>query len=91
MDIFTKPDTAKWDYDVDFSRFLSDGDTITEATAVVLEADSMVSIPLVTVQPDTVKVWLVDGVAGKTATIEVTATTQFGRIDPVKFKVRIKD
>ncbi|MBU9624839.1 phage fiber-tail adaptor protein [Burkholderia multivorans] len=79
------------DYDIDFSRWLVDGDTIADATAAVQPAESMVSAARVVVQPETVKVWLVDGVNGKTASIIVTATTAQRRVKQVEFQVRVRD
>lgn len=88
---FFKCPVDQSDYDIDFSRWLADGDTIISATATVAPGDSMVSVPQVLVEADTVKVWLVDGVSGKTATILVTATTAENRVKQVTFQIRVKD
>lgn len=91
LGVFFKRSVDQLDFDIDFSRWLADGDTIQSATAAVEPSDSMVSAPQVLVDGDTVKVWLVDGVSGKTASILVTATTTGNRVKQVEFQIRVKD
>lgn len=88
---FFKRSVDQLDFDIDFSRWLADGDTIISATATVEPSDSMVSVPQVLTKPETVKVWAVDGVSGKTAAILVTATTAQNRVKQVTFQIRVKD
>lgn len=75
------------DYDVAFERWLSDGDTITDATAV--PDPSGVSIDRVEVFGDVVKTWISGGTAGASHKINVTATTAQGRVKEVTFNLRI--
>lgn len=91
LGIFMKRPVDQLDYDIDFSRWLADGDTIASATAAVQPAESMVSAAQVITQPETVKVWLVDGVSGKTASIIVTAKTAQSRVKQVEFQIRVRD
>lgn len=91
LGVFFKRSVDQLDFDIDFSRWLPDGDTIQSATAAVEPGDSMVSAPQVLVDGDTVKVWLVDGVSGKTASILVTATTTGNRVKQIEFQIRVKD
>lgn len=91
LGVFFKRSVDQLDFDIDFSRWLADGDTIQSAQAVVEPGESMVSAPQVLVDGDTVKVWLVDGVSGKTASILVTATTTGNRVKQVEFQIRVKD
>lgn len=88
---FFKRSVDQLDFDIDFSRWLPDGDTIINATAAVQPGESMVSVPQVLAQADIVKVWVVDGVSGKTADIIVTATTAENRVKQVVFQIRVKD
>ncbi len=88
--LFKRPDD-QLDYDIDFSRWIPEDDTILSATAQVEPADSMVSAVQTIVQPQVVKVWLIDGQSGKTATIIVTATTAQNRVKQVEFQLRVKD
>lgn len=91
LGVFFKRSVDQLDFDIDFSRWLPDGDTIQSATATVEPSDSMVSAPQVLVDGDTVKVWVIDGLDGKTASILVTATTTGNRVKQVEFQIRVKD
>ncbi|MNF60946.1 hypothetical protein D3C87_1210410 [compost metagenome] len=77
------------DYDVTFERWLSDGDTITDATA---EADPVgVTIDRVEIFGDIVKVWISGGEVGASHKINVTATTAQGRVKEVTFNLRVTE
>lgn len=91
LGVFFKRPADQVDYDVDFSRWLPDGDSVIAATVAIQPADSMVSAIQVLPSPESVKVWLVDGEAGKTASVLVTATTAQNRVKQVEFQIRVKD
>lgn len=93
LGIFFKRPADQLDYDIDFSRWLEDGDTIVGATAAVQPAESMVSafVPPGGIEDDAVKVWAIDGISGKTATVIVTATTAQDRVKQVEFQIRVKN
>lgn len=75
------------DYDVTFERWLSDGDTVSDATAF---ADPVgVSIDRVEIFGVVVKVWISGGESGASHKINVTATTAQGRVKEVTFNLRI--
>lgn len=77
------------DYDVDFERWIPDGDSLVKASAV---ADYPgITIGDAKVIPPLVKVWLSGGESGKTYKITVTTTTAQGRIKEVDFAVRVND
>lgn len=77
------------DYDVTFERWLSDGDTITDATAL---ADPIgVTIDRVEIFGDIVKVWISGGETGASHKINVTATTTQGRVKEVTFNLRVTE
>lgn len=77
------------DYDVTFERWLSDGDTITDATAI---ADPVgVIIDRVEIFGDVVKVWISGGEVGASHKINVTATTTQGRVKEVTFNLRVTE
>jgi len=90
MDIFTKYQAEVWDYDVDFSRSLPDGDTLLSATVAVAPVENMVSCARYDVQTVIVKVWLNDGLPGSTATVTVIAVTAQGRTVEEQFKIRVR-
>lgn len=75
------------DYDVEFSDWLSDGDTITGATAIA-DPDG-VTIESVQVFGSLVKVWIAGGTAGASHKINVTASTAQGRVKEVTFNLRV--
>lgn len=91
--IFLKRSADQLDYELDFSRWLPDGDTIANAAASVEPADSQVSAVILQpdIGPDVVKVWVSGGEDGKTASIIVTATTAQNRVKQVEFKIRVRD
>lgn len=84
---FRKRPDDQLDYDVKFERWLSEGDTITDATAV---ADPVgVTIDRVEVFGDVVKVWISGGEVGASHSINVTVTTDQGRVKEVTLNLRI--
>lgn len=91
LGVFFKRSVDQLDFDIDFSRWLPDGDAIQSATAAIEPGDSMVSVPQVQVNGDTVKVWAIDGVSGRTASVLLTATTIGNRVKQVEFQIRVKD
>lgn len=86
--ILSKNPADVLDYDVRFYRWLSEGDTVSEATATIT-GDSAV-IDEVEVAEQTVKVWISGGTVGETYHVTVTATTQQGRVKEVCFDLKIK-
>lgn len=77
------------DYDVDFARWLSDGDTIQDASAVVSPAG--VTVDRVEVFGHIVKVWLSGGTAGGSHEIQVTVSTAKRRVKEVAFNLRVAE
>ncbi|MDF3073469.1 MAG: BcepIL02 gp57 [Alphaproteobacteria bacterium] len=90
---FSKQPADQLDYDIDFEQWLSEGDTITSATAVTGtgEFDLIVESVSVSASKAVVKVWLSGGADGKTYTITVVTSTAGGRIKETEFKLRVKD
>lgn len=96
---FTKQPVEVLDYDIDFSEFLSDGDTL------VTIGDPPVPSPLnVTVSPSgltlgltvvrdskVIKQWVSGGTDGQKYKITITATSNAGRVVQVEFIVRVKE
>jgi hypothetical protein len=85
------------DFDIDFSRWLTETDIVTTAVAVVAPAydavtnPSGVQITAVQISNPDVKVWCSGGVDGKTYKVTLTASTSEGRIKEVDFQIRVKD
>lgn len=91
LGILTKQPVDQLDYDLDFTEWLDDGDTITSAVAIVDPVDGTLVIDSINIASPVVKVWLSGGDNGKSYKIEVTATTTGGRIKEECFKIRVKD
>lgn len=97
---FTKQPAEVLDYDIDFSEFLSDGDTLA-ATADDPPVPNPLSVtvddPSITLGPTwllnayTVKQWLSGGTDGLRYKITLTVTSNAGRVKQVEFVVRVKD
>jgi hypothetical protein len=77
------------DYDVDFSRWLSN-DSISTASAVVTPAGAL-DVQTLDIEPELVKVWLSGGSNGVSYKVEITVDTTGGRRGQVEFRVRVKD
>lgn len=86
---FDKQPGDQLDYDIDYYRWMPEGDAITSADAVVqVGSIQVMSVQILT--PLTVKVWVSGGEDGETASISVRAGTQGGRIKDVDFALRIR-
>ena len=93
---FTKDPNERLDYELDFARWLPDGDTIESATATVAstgveEGATTASVDAISFTDMTVRVWMLGGEAGQVATVIVSVTTAAGRIKEQPFRLRIKE
>lgn len=86
----TKQPADQLDYDLDYSRWLPDGDAVTMAEAVVEPAGELV-VDSVQITDQTVKAWVSGGMDGGTYKITVTASTSGGRIKQSEFRIRVRD
>lgn len=90
LGIVQKQPADKLDYDVDFSRWITDDDEITTVASAV-DPDGSLIVDTVSVASPSVKVWLRGGESGKSYKVTLTVSTAFGRIKEVDFRVRVKD
>jgi hypothetical protein len=89
-DLRTKRPQDRLDYDVDFSRWMSQGDAIASAIVTVTTIGTVAADGHD--DADThVKVWLKNGTIGETAHVEVKITTLQGRTKEVCFRVRVRE
>lgn len=96
---FTKQPAETLDYDIDFSEFLSDGDTLVttgnppvpDPLNVVISPSGMTAGPTLVLDGTTIKQWLSGGTDGQKYKITITATSNAGRVKQVEFTVRVKD
>lgn len=85
----TKRPDDRLDYDVDFSRWLSLGDTI--ASVQVAISAGAVEVDDHDFTDTVVKVWLTGGVDGETVHVTVTVTTVQGRTKEICFRIRVRE
>lgn len=86
----TKQPADHLDYDIDYSRWLPDGDAVTMAVAAV-DPPGELAIDSVQITDQIVKAWASGGVDGGTYKITITASTSGGRIKETDFKIRVRD
>lgn len=85
--VVKRPDD-RLDFDIDFTRWLPDGDRLDSAVASV--AGGSITIDGCDTSDTQVRVWLIDGAPGDSADVTVTATTAQERTKEVCFRVRVK-
>jgi hypothetical protein len=90
MDIYTKRPDDRLDYDVDFTKWLTGGDTIV-SVSVSISAGTGVTNDDQTFTGQVVKVWLLGGADGDDALVTVEATTMQGRVKEVSFRLKIRE
>lgn len=86
---FDKHPDDQLDYDIDFSRWMPEGDSVTQAEAVTQSGTAVVQSVQIMDQL-IVKVWVTGGKDGETSVINVKASTGGGRIKEVGFGLRIR-
>lgn len=79
------------DYDVNFSDWLPDDDTIGNTPVVTIEPAGELMVDAVQVASPIVKVWLSGGLDKASYKITVTASTIGGRIKETEFRMRVKE
>lgn len=88
--LFPKNPIEQMDYDLDFSRWLTDSDTIT-SVAVTVSPSGALTIPSTQISGQVVKVWTAGGVVGTTYEVSAAVGTSGGRVKEVCFKIRVRD
>lgn len=91
LGIAQKTATEQLDYDVDYSRWIPEGDVIQAATVAITPDDGTLTDPSCQINGDVVKVWLSGGTAGKSYTVAVTVGTAAGRMKEACFGVRVRN
>lgn len=77
------------DYDVDFSRWLTQGDVISGVTVSISGGTAVLDGHDFTTT--VVKVWVNGGTEGETVHVTVEATTLQGRQKEICFRIRIRE
>lgn len=86
--IVEKQPSEKLDYDIDYSLWLYDGDSVSTVSVVVPDGLTLISS---TVDSPVVKLWVSGGVNGSTYKLEITATTAHQRIKQDELKIKVKE
>jgi hypothetical protein len=89
--LYEKRPDDRLDFDVDFSRWLSPGDSIASVDQVAVDDASSVEIDAHDFTDSAVKVWLTGGAPGETATVTVEITSTQGRTKETCFRVRVRE
>lgn len=84
----TQQPTERLSYTVDYGEYLTDGDNVQSAVAVVSPAG--LTVDNVSVFDPRVKFWATGGIAGTKYKVELTVNTADGRIiqDEIIFKIK---
>lgn len=90
METFVKQSADQLDFDVNYVDWLPKGATITTVEASV---DVPEELTLLSYQNNSpiIKIWLADGVNGKTYKVTAKVSTNLGQIKEKEFRLRIKD
>lgn len=86
---FIKQPADVVDYDIDYSDWLSSGDTVASATSTV--SPTGLTLGTIVVSSTSVKHWLSGGTSGVTYKVTVTAVTTGGRTVQHEFRVKVWD
>lgn len=86
---FEKQPDEVLDYDIDFAEWIPDGDVVSSAT--ITSSPAGLTVGTVGVFGSYLKVWISEGVDGTTYKLEVTATTQGGRVKQAEFLMKVRE
>lgn len=87
-DVVLKNPDDTLDYDIDFSKWLPQGD---EIISVSNEVEGSVVIDSFTNTASVVKLWISGGTLGETARVSTTVVTSGGRTKEYCFRLRLRD
>lgn len=94
---FTKQPAERKDYDIDYDEWLQydPNDTLDSVDAVVLHLSGSAQAPIeverVDITATRAKLWVRGGADGASYKVEVTTTSQMGRIDQSELRFKVKD
>lgn len=79
------------DYTIEYDRWLTEGDFISNASCVFDDGSETLVLDEVVFSDQKVTVWLSGGADGESIEVTVTAETNGGRTKIESFKLRIRD
>lgn len=92
LDIKEKAPADRLDYPLDFSKWITDDDTILSVeSSIDLTETGGLNVDSALVESPVVTVWLSGGINTHSYVVSVTIQTQAGRIKEEKFKIRVRD
>ena len=90
-----KRPAAVTDYDIDYSPWLRDGETILSAVGTVVCTSTPADVALVlvgiTTTTSAIRARISGGTAGQNYLVTITVTTTSGQIDPDEFFVKVRN
>ena len=76
------------DYDIDYSEWLPEGDTLVSAT---VDTPNGITLDSYLVDTPIVKIWVSGGTAGQSYKFQIIGTTEYGRVKETELVVRVKE
>jgi len=86
-----KTSADRLDYDVDYSKWLTEDDLIVSANVTINDIEVTFVADTIEVSDQTIRVWMAGGLDGEAAEVAVFATTAAGRVKEARFFLTIKD
>jgi hypothetical protein len=86
--VFYKQPSEVLDYDIDFTEWMTPGDSIATATAT---SDAGITLGATTIIGYVVKQWVSGGTDGNSYKVTVKVTTNGGRVKEADFRVRVRE
>ena len=93
---FIKQPVDRLDYDIDYSKWLTDPDHLVSTNVVIDQGETPedgdpLVLEAVVVEPTFIKLWISGGTAGITYKLSCTTTTDKDRVKQDEIKIRVKD
>lgn len=85
---FTKKPIDRYDYDIDYSQWLTAGDNV-ESAGVSVTPNGL-TVESIFVNDPNLKIWVSGGASGSKYNLTVTTTTADGRVKQNEFKITVK-
>lgn len=85
---WNKDPSAVLDYEINWSKWLASGDTLSSHTVT---PDAGITVDSSVLAPDKVTIWVSGGTVGKTYKVACLVTTANGRTDERTITISVKD
>lgn len=88
---FDKQPREILDYDLDYTDWLPDGDSVESAAVLIDPSDSTLEVISVFINSPRVKIWVRLGTDRITYNLTVLMTSHEGRLKESEFKIKVRD